>query len=77
MGLMLMVRSVAGSRAVLAPVAWGFAVLFLGRAPDGHLYFWTVLLRPGTDPVAATAAVLACAGGLAALLVRPATTAGI
>ncbi|WP_147266843.1 hypothetical protein [Streptomyces diacarni] len=76
-GLMLLVRSVAGSRAVLAPVAWGFAVLFLGSAPDGHIYFWTVLLRPSTDPIAAAAAVLACAGGLAALLVRPATTSGI
>ncbi|MEU2721784.1 hypothetical protein [Streptomyces smyrnaeus] len=72
-GLMLLVRSLAGSRAVLAPVAWGFVVLFLGRGPGGHVYFWTVLLRPSTDPVAATAALLAFAGGLAALLIRPAT----
>ncbi|MET7638153.1 hypothetical protein [Streptomyces sp. NPDC005438] len=72
-GLMLLVRSVAGSRAVLAPVAWGFVVLFLGRGPGGHVHFWTVLFRPLADPVAATAAFLALASGLAALLARPGT----
>ncbi|MEU3192671.1 hypothetical protein ABZ686_18990 [Streptomyces sp. NPDC006992] len=70
-GLMLLVRSVAGSRAVLAPVAWGFFVLFLGRGPGGHVYFWTVLLRPGSDPIADAAAGLAFAAGLTALLIRP------
>ncbi|MFJ9700764.1 hypothetical protein [Streptomyces fradiae] len=68
MGVMLLLRAVAGPRGVMAPIVWIFLVLFLGRGSAGQPFFWTVLPRGSGDPVAAVAAGVSLAAGLLALL---------
>ncbi|MFD9886989.1 hypothetical protein ACFWZT_36635 [Streptomyces alboflavus] len=73
-GLTLCVRALAGPPAVLAPVVWCAAIVFLGFDRSGHPAFWTVLPRAHDDSVAATAAVLTLSAGLAVqLCTRPRT----
>ncbi|GGR86812.1 hypothetical protein GCM10010252_26870 [Streptomyces aureoverticillatus] len=73
-GLMLCVRAVAGTPAVMTPLAWFAAIVFFGFDRTGHPTFWTVLPRANDDPVATTAAALTLAAGLAVQLsTRPRT----
>ncbi|TDC23617.1 hypothetical protein E1265_12210 [Streptomyces sp. 8K308] len=74
-GLMLVLRAVVGSPAVMAPVAWIFAVILFGLSNSNHPAFWTVLPETWGDPVAALATACAITAGLAAYLGtrRPAT----
>ncbi|MDT0342409.1 hypothetical protein [Streptomyces litchfieldiae] len=67
-GLLLVLRALVGSPAVMAPVAWIFAVIFFGLDNANHPAFWTVLPETAGDPVAALATVCAITAGLGALL---------
>ncbi|MGP4109717.1 hypothetical protein ACTWP5_02215 [Streptomyces sp. 4N509B] len=73
-GLMLCVRAVVGSTAVMAPVVWIFAVILLGMSPTSNAV-WAVLPEPAGDPLAGVAAAVALAAGLTLQLFRrrPAT----
>ncbi|MDT0308607.1 hypothetical protein RM780_16810 [Streptomyces sp. DSM 44917] len=64
-GLMLCVRTVAGSTAVMAPVGWIFAVIFLALPGQGRADLWAVLPEPAGHAPAAVASATALAAGLA------------
>ncbi|HTF07537.1 MAG TPA: hypothetical protein VK659_05115 [Asanoa sp.] len=70
-GLMLAVRAVAGQTAIMAPVGWLLAVMFVGFRAGNDPYPWTVLPEPTSAPHAALGAALMLAAGLAALLLTP------
>ncbi|MDT0345088.1 hypothetical protein [Streptomyces litchfieldiae] len=67
-GLLLVLRTFVGQPAVMAPVAWIFAVIFFGMNNANHPAFWTILPETAGDPLAALATVCAITAGLGALL---------
>lgn len=70
-GLMLSTRPLIGARAVMIPVVWLLAVMLFGF-DHGHPYFWSVLPRANSDPIALAAAAVALAAGLTCqLTLRP------
>ncbi|GAB2897296.1 hypothetical protein [Streptomyces mayteni] len=63
-GLMLGVRTITGPPAVMAPVAWIFAVIFIGLDGGGQAELWTVLPERAGEPLAALANMTALTLGL-------------
>ncbi|WP_159037279.1 hypothetical protein [Streptomyces specialis] len=63
-GLVLCLRALVGPPAVMAPVAWIFAVIFFGLTSSDHPAFWTILPQTGGDPLAALATACAITAGL-------------
>ncbi|MEU8877138.1 hypothetical protein AB0D24_39605 [Streptomyces javensis] len=70
-GLMLCTRAFIGPPAVMAPVAWIFAVIFLGLRGGGRAEFWTVLPASAADVHAFFAAGAALTVGTALHILRP------
>ncbi|MBU7596401.1 hypothetical protein JGS22_001780 [Streptomyces sp. P38-E01] len=64
-GLMLCVRPLAGSRAVMVPVCWIVVVALMGYDRFGHAHPWTVLPRPLTDVYALAITTFTLVAGLA------------
>ncbi|MEU4656728.1 hypothetical protein AB0G32_22775 [Streptomyces sp. NPDC023723] len=67
-GIALISRAVVGQKAVLVPIAWLMAVVFLGFRSRLDPYPWTILPEPVGAPHAAVGAALALAAGIAAQL---------
>ncbi|MEU0525995.1 hypothetical protein [Streptomyces niveus] len=74
-GLMLCTRALIGPPAVMAPVAWIFAVIFLGLRGGGRAEFWTVLPASADDLHASLAAGAALIAGTALHIKRPGSPA--
>jgi hypothetical protein len=64
-GVMLIMRPLMGSAAVLAPAGWVIAVTLLGYTPAHSPRPWSVLPYPGHDPLVLAVAWLALAVGMA------------
>jgi hypothetical protein len=67
-GLMLTTRTIIGQAAVMVPIAWLLAVIFVGYRTPSDPYPWTVVPEPANAPHAAGAALVMLAVGLACLL---------
>lgn len=70
-GLMLTMRAVAGKAAVMAPIAWLLAVLFIGYRTADDPYPWAVVPEQADALYATTAAFAMFAIGISCLLRTP------
>jgi hypothetical protein len=66
-GLMLTARALVGQAAVMVPIAWLMAVMFVGYRSPGDPYPWTVVPEPAEAMHAAAASLVMFAIGLACL----------
>ncbi|MES4907324.1 MULTISPECIES: hypothetical protein [unclassified Streptomyces] len=73
-GLMLCARPLVGQKAVMMPVAWLLAVLFVGYRTPQDSYPWAILPEPAGAAHATAIAVVAFTIGLASLLRSPRNT---